>query len=103
MRPLSLVAMTISSRLVYSASARPTISSLDPSEYTFAVSNRVMPSSTARRMSGLARLLVQRPCVVAARRLSKRHAAQRDPGDLEAGAAEPGVVHRDASPSVARR
>ncbi|XYX58164.1 hypothetical protein ACAD28_00810 [Clavibacter nebraskensis] len=53
MAPCTLVAMTTSSRVVIAFSARPVISSLDPSEYTFAVSKNVIPSSTARRMSGI--------------------------------------------------
>jgi len=48
----TFVAMTTSSRLVKSAMARPTISSLEPSEYVFAVSNVVIPASRARRMNG---------------------------------------------------
>lgn len=53
MAPCTFVAMTISSRFVMAFSARPVISSLEPSEYTFAVSKNVMPSSTARRISGI--------------------------------------------------
>ena len=42
-----MVASTISSRFAMSASARPTYSSLVPSEYTFAVSKKLMPASSA--------------------------------------------------------
>jgi hypothetical protein len=48
----TLVASTISSRLAKSLSARPVISSLDPSEYTFAVSKKLIPASRACRISG---------------------------------------------------
>jgi hypothetical protein len=36
------------------ASSRPVISSLTPSEYTSAVSKKVMPASAARRTNGSA-------------------------------------------------
>jgi len=49
-----LVATTISSRTAYSRSSRPVISSDAPAEYMFAVSNTLMPSSTARRTIGRA-------------------------------------------------
>jgi hypothetical protein len=52
MRPCTLVATTISSRRAMSRKARPTISSLVPSEYTFAVSKNVMPRSSACLMNG---------------------------------------------------
>ena len=48
----TLVAMTTSSRAPKSRSARPTISSLTPREYMSAVSKKLMPSSSARRMNG---------------------------------------------------
>ena len=51
-RPWTLVATTISSRSAKSLSARPTISSLVPSEYTFAVSKKLMPASSACWMNG---------------------------------------------------
>ena len=51
----TLVATTTSSRLAKSRRARPVISSLVPSEYVFAVSKKLKPSSSARRMKG-------RPC-----------------------------------------
>src|SRR4051794_227448 len=50
MRPWTLVASTISSRLVKSLSARPVISSLLPAEYTFAVSKKLIPASRASLM-----------------------------------------------------
>ena len=50
--PWTLVATTSSSRSANSASARPTISSLVPSEYTLAVSKKLIPASTARLMNG---------------------------------------------------
>jgi hypothetical protein len=52
MAPCTFVATTISSRSTYSARARPMISSLDPAEYTLAVSKKLMPASTAWRMNG---------------------------------------------------
>ena len=52
-RPWTLVAMTTSSRRVSWLSARPTISSLEPSEYTLAVSKKVTPRSSAREKNGL--------------------------------------------------
>ena len=48
----ALVAMTTWSRVVKSFSARPTISSLTPREYMSAVSKKLMPASSARRMNG---------------------------------------------------
>jgi hypothetical protein len=39
-------------RSAKSRRARPTISSLDPCEYIFAVSKKLMPASTACRISG---------------------------------------------------
>nr|WP_276113427.1 hypothetical protein [Desertimonas flava] len=42
--------MTISSRSAKSSRARPTISSLLPAEYTFAVSKKLIPASRAARM-----------------------------------------------------
>jgi hypothetical protein len=54
MRPFSLVATTISSRWAYSRNARPVISSLEPAEYTFAVSKKLIPASIARRKNGRA-------------------------------------------------
>jgi hypothetical protein len=51
-RPCTLVASTISSRRAYSTSARPTISSLLPAEYTLAVSKKLIPASSACRMNG---------------------------------------------------
>jgi hypothetical protein len=54
MRPLTLVAITTSSRRPNSAIARPTISSLVPAEYTLAVSKKLMPASSAWRMNGRA-------------------------------------------------
>ena len=51
MAPCTLVAITTSSRFAMSARARPTYSSLVPSEYTLAVSKNVMPASSARRMN----------------------------------------------------
>src|SRR6476661_5319287 len=50
--PCTFVAMTVSSRRVKSARARPMISSLEPLEYTLAVSKKLMPASTAWRISG---------------------------------------------------
>ena len=50
----TLVAITTSSRRASSLSARPVISSLAPNEYTFAVSKKLMPSSSARRKNGRA-------------------------------------------------
>ena len=50
--PLTLVASTISSRFAMSASARPMNSSLVPIEYTFAVSKKLMPASSACWMNG---------------------------------------------------
>src|SRR5918993_6092098 len=49
--PCTLVAMTTSSRLAKSARARPTIASLVPSEYTFAVSKKLIPASSASWMN----------------------------------------------------
>ena len=46
--------MTTSSRVANSASKRPVISSDNPAEYMSAVSNRLMPSSNARRTMGRA-------------------------------------------------
>ena len=54
MRILTLVAMTASSRDANSRTAFPVISSLTPSEYTSAVSKKLIPSSTARRKNGMA-------------------------------------------------
>ena len=48
----TLVATTTSSRFAYSASARPSTVSLSPCEYMFAVSKKLMPCSSARRMKG---------------------------------------------------
>ena len=45
--------ITTSSRRANSFTSRPVISSLEPSEYTFAVSKVVIPASTARRKKGL--------------------------------------------------
>ena len=53
-RSRTLVATTASSRFAYSRTALPVISSLTPSEYTSAVSKKLMPSSTARRKNGIA-------------------------------------------------
>src|SRR5579875_1069444 len=50
--PCTFVARTISSRLAISPRARPTISSLDPAEYTLAVSKKLMPASSAWRIKG---------------------------------------------------
>src|SRR5262245_62409533 len=50
----TLVASTTSSRRVYLFTARPTISSELPKLYTLAVSQNVMPSSTACRNKGSA-------------------------------------------------
>src|SRR5215213_6848411 len=50
----TLVASTIASRSVYLRMARPTISSDVPFVYAFAVSQNVMPSSTACRKIGSA-------------------------------------------------
>ena len=47
----SLVAMTTASRRAKSFSARPTISSLPPFEYMLAVSKKLMPASSACRIS----------------------------------------------------
>ncbi len=52
--PCTLVAITTSSRRAMSATARPKISSLDPAEYTFAVSKKLTPASSARAMNGRA-------------------------------------------------
>ena len=52
MRPRTLVAITSSSRRPSSARARPVISSLVPSEYTFAVSKKLIPASIAWRKNG---------------------------------------------------
>jgi hypothetical protein len=52
--PLTFVAMTTSSRRAKSRSARPTISSLLPCEYTLAVSKKLTPNSSARWMNGRA-------------------------------------------------
>jgi hypothetical protein len=50
----TFVAMTRSSRELVSAfSARPVISSLVPSEYTFAVSKKLIPASRAWAKNGL--------------------------------------------------
>ncbi len=51
-RPCTLVASTISSRRPKSRSARPVISSLEPAEYTFAVSKKFIPASMAWRKNG---------------------------------------------------
>ena len=51
-RPCTLVASTISSRRAKSFSARPVISSLDPAEYTSAVSKKLIPASIACRKNG---------------------------------------------------
>ena len=51
-RPCTFVASTISSRWAKSARARPTISSLVPSEYTLAVSKKLIPASIACSMNG---------------------------------------------------
>ena len=50
--PCTLVAMTTSSREAKSLMARPRISSLLPREYTFAVSKKLIPASSARWMKG---------------------------------------------------
>lgn len=50
----SFVAITTASRSAKSLSARPRISSLEPFEYMFAVSKKLIPASTACRMSGRA-------------------------------------------------
>ena len=69
---------------VSSASARPVISSLVPSEYTLAVSKKLMPASIAWRKNGAAGVLVERPrvrCRGRARRSSctrGRSATRRD-------------------------
>ena len=52
-----------------------------------------MPSSTACRKIGCGRLVVERPLVEAARGVAEAHAAERDPADLQARAAQSGVVH----------
>ena len=48
----TFVAMTTSSRLAKSCSARPTTSSLTPFEYMLAVSKKLMPASSASRRKG---------------------------------------------------
>ncbi len=48
----TFVATTTSSRLAKSLRARPTISSLVPSEYILAVSKKLIPSSTALLING---------------------------------------------------
>jgi hypothetical protein len=48
----TLVAITTSSRSAKSRRAFPRISSLEPSEYMFAVSNKLMPASSACLISG---------------------------------------------------
>ncbi len=53
-RPLTLVAMTTSSRGTIESSAGPVISSDVPSEYTLAVSKKLMPASSAWRKYGSA-------------------------------------------------
>ncbi len=52
--PWTLVASTTSSIRAYFLSARPVISSLTPTEYTSAVSKKLMPASTARLKNGCA-------------------------------------------------
>ena len=48
----ALVAITAWSRVVKSLRARPTICSLTPREYMSAVSKKLIPASSARRMNG---------------------------------------------------
>ena len=65
--PASFVATITWSRVVNSRSIRPVISSLEPSEYTFAVSKVVMPASTASRKNGReASSVSDQPCPPAA-------------------------------------
>ena len=59
----------------------------------FAVSQNVMPSSTACRKNGCGRVLVQGPRCSPRARVAEAHAAQRDPADPQPGAAEAGVLH----------
>jgi hypothetical protein len=89
----TLVAMTTSSRSAKSFSARPTISSLEPCEYMFAVSKKLMPALDCLLDQRAALLLTERPDGVAAVRLAVGHAAERDGRDVEAGVAQFDVVH----------
>jgi hypothetical protein len=50
--PFSLVAITMFSRFVFAFKNLPTNSSLDPVEYTFAVSQKLMPKSKACLKNG---------------------------------------------------
>jgi len=45
--PFSLVAITVSSRFALAFSQRPSTRSLSPIAYTFAVSKKLMPASSA--------------------------------------------------------
>jgi hypothetical protein len=51
-RPCTFVAMTTCSRVVSLAIARPRTSSLDPFEYTLAVSKKLTPAARARSKNG---------------------------------------------------
>ena len=78
----TLVASTTSSRLAKSRSARPTTSSLAPSEYMLAVSKKLMPAS--RRVDeGTAFFFIQNPFAPLAGAVS--HAAETQARDFEAG------------------
>ena len=76
-----------------SLSARPTISSLLPAEYTFAVSKKLIPASTACRISGRLASSSSVHGWPAAVRVAEAHAAQDDAGHLESGVAQPRVIH----------
>src|SRR5215468_2787582 len=75
--------MTTSSRRVKSLIARPRISSLQPREYRFAVSKKLMPPSRARWMNGRLCSSSMLPCVIAAIGDAVAHAAEAGPRYLK--------------------
>ena len=77
----TLVAITISSRSAKSFSARPRISSLEPSEYMFAVSKKLMPGLQRVADERAALVLAQRPHRVAAARLAVGHRSRWRSGE----------------------
>ena len=88
----TFVAMRTSSRLAKSFSAPPKISSLEPYEYMFAVSKKLMPASTACLMRG--RLSSSASDHGGSRGPARRRLCSRGRWrDVEAGVAELDVAH----------
>ena len=96
-RPWTLVAITTSSRLAMSWSARPTdlLAGAVGVDVGGVEEVDAKPERPLDERSG--RLLVEGPGMTATARIAVAHAAQADPRDFEAGLPQPHVLHASSS------